>query len=81
MSDNNLFNINVGILIGIFINNQIDNNAVIMTDSGWECDETEVNMVYYNDKKKMSSCLLENTATTRHMKIVMIGNFCGFIRI
>ena len=50
MSENNLFNINVGTLIGIFINNQIDNNAVIMTDSGWECDETEVNMVYYNAK-------------------------------
>ena len=50
MSENNLFNINVGTLIGIFINNQIDKNAVIMTDSGWECDETEVNMVYYNAK-------------------------------
>ena len=50
MSENNLFNINVGTLIGVFINNQIDNNAVIMTDSGWEYDETEVNMVYYNAK-------------------------------
>ena len=61
MSENNLFNINVGTLISIFINNQIDNDAVIMTDSGWECDETEVNMVYYNAKTNvvifcMASC-------------------------
>ena len=50
MSINNLFSINVETLIGIFINNKIDSNAVIMTDSGWECDETEVDMVYYNSK-------------------------------
>lgn len=50
MHDNHLSNINVGTLIGIFINNQIDNDAVIMTDSGWECDATEVNMIYYNAK-------------------------------
>lgn len=50
MSINNLFSINVETLIGIFINNKIDSNAVIMTDSGWEHDETEVDMVYYNSK-------------------------------
>ena len=45
-----MISLTIGVLIDIFINNQIDSNAAIMTDSGWECDETEVDMVYYNSK-------------------------------
>lgn len=33
--------ITVGFLIGLLIGNGINSKAAIMTDSGWECDETE----------------------------------------
>lgn len=41
---------NVNILISFLIRNDIPLDAEIMTDSGWECDATEVDMIYYNSK-------------------------------
>ena len=46
MSENNLFNINVGTLIGIFINNQIDNNAVIRVNGTYIATFTVANVVF-----------------------------------
>lgn len=71
--------ITVGVLIGLLIGNGIDSKAAIMTDSGWECDETEVDAIYYNPKKPMYLCLPENLGMSMHMPIVMIGNFYGNI--
>lgn len=51
--------ITVGVLIGLLIGNGIDSKAAIMTDSGWECDETEVDAIYYNSKPTYL-CLPEN---------------------
>lgn len=48
--NNMLDTITVGVLIGLLIDNGIDSKAAIMTDSGWECDETEVDAIYYNSK-------------------------------
>lgn len=28
----------------------ISNDVELLSDSGWECDETEMNGVYYNEK-------------------------------
>lgn len=42
--------ITVGVLIELLTSNGIDPKAAIMTDSGWECDETEVDAIYYNSK-------------------------------
>ena len=49
--NNMLDTITVGVLIGLLlISNGIDSKAAIMTDSGWECGETEVDAIYYNSK-------------------------------
>lgn len=48
--NNMLDTITVGVLIELLISNGIDSKAAIMTDSGWECDETEVDAIYYNPK-------------------------------
>lgn len=40
-------------LIGIIINFNLPSDSEIRTDSGWECDDTEVDMVYYNSKTKV----------------------------
>ena len=45
--------ITIGELIGIVVMGNIDSVAMIMTDSGWECSETEVDLVYYNAKTKV----------------------------
>lgn len=45
--------ITVGTLIGIGVMDGVDSDAEIMTDSGWEVDETEVNLIYYNAKTKV----------------------------
>lgn len=51
MTDKNV--ITVGSLIGITVTCGVPSDAAIMTDSGWECDATEVNLVYYNAKTKV----------------------------
>lgn len=45
--------ITVSDLIGMAIINKVDLHTTIMTDSGWECDETEVDTIYYNPKTKV----------------------------
>lgn len=45
--------ITVGNLMGLITANNIDEHATVMTDSGWECDETEVDMIFYNPKTKV----------------------------
>lgn len=41
----------VGELFNILKQNDIPNNAVLMSDSGWECWATDMNGVYYNKLK------------------------------
>lgn len=31
--------------------NKIPNNAKLLSDSDWECDKTEMNWVFYNEKE------------------------------
>ena len=38
----------VGELFNIFKQNNIPNDAVLMSDSGWECCATEMDGIYYN---------------------------------
>ena len=38
-------------LLKIIEENKIPKNVLLQSDSGWECDETEMNGVYYNKKK------------------------------
>lgn len=38
----------VGHLLNIFKQNNIPNDAVLMSDSGWECWATEMDGIYYN---------------------------------
>ena len=35
-------------LINIFKQNNIPNDAILMSDSGWECFATDMDGVYYN---------------------------------
>lgn len=35
-------------LINIFRRNNIPNDAILMSDSGWECFATDMDGVYYN---------------------------------
>ena len=37
-----------GELINIFKQNNIPNDAILMSDSGWECFATDMDGVYYN---------------------------------
>lgn len=37
----------------IFEKHNIPDDAVLMSDSGWECDATNMNGVYYNEKKNI----------------------------
>lgn len=37
-----------GELFGIFRQNNIPNDAILMSDSGWECFATDMDGVYYN---------------------------------
>lgn len=37
-----------GELFNIFKLNNIPDDAVLMSDSGWECDATDMDGVYYN---------------------------------
>lgn len=43
----------VGELFNIFKQNDIPNDAVIMSDSGWECCATDTDGVYYNKLKNI----------------------------
>ena len=43
----------VGELINIFRQNNIPNDATLMSDSGWECCATDVDGVYYNKLKNI----------------------------
>ena len=38
------------ILKTILEENNIPDNAVLMSDSGWECDATNMDGIYYNEK-------------------------------
>lgn len=40
------------ILQKIIKENNIPSNVHLTSDSGWECDATEMNGVYYNEAKK-----------------------------
>lgn len=40
-------------LFSIFRQNDIPNDAVLMSDSGWECCATDMDGVYYNKLKNM----------------------------
>ena len=42
-----------GELINIFKQNNIPNDAILMSDSGWECCATDMNGVYYNKLKNI----------------------------
>lgn len=57
--NNMLDTITVGVLVGLLICNGIDLKAAIMTDSGWECDETGW-MQFIIIQKPMYLCLPEN---------------------
>lgn len=37
----------------IIIRNNIPKNVTLQSDSGWECDATEMNGVYYNKYKNL----------------------------
>ena len=41
----------VGKLFNIFKQYDIPNDAVLMSDSGWECDATDMDGIYYNKSK------------------------------
>ena len=43
----------IGMLNRIIENFHLPPDTEIQTDSGWECDPTEVDMVYYNSKTKV----------------------------
>lgn len=38
-------------LFNIFRQNNIPNDAILMSDSGWECGATDMDGVYYNKLK------------------------------
>ena len=38
------------ILNKVVSNNGIPEDAELRSDSGWECSDTEINMIYYNSK-------------------------------
>ena len=40
-------------LSNIIINNNIPTNVRLMSDSGWECDPTDMNGIYYNRKNNI----------------------------
>ena len=40
-----------GELFNIFKQNGIPNDAILMSDSGWECDATDMDGIYYNKQK------------------------------
>lgn len=40
-------------LSNIIINNNIPTNVRLMSDSGWECNSTDMNGVYYNRKNNI----------------------------
>ena len=40
-------------LSNIIINNNIPTNVRLMSDSGWECDPTDMDGVYYNKKNNI----------------------------
>ena len=42
-----------GELINIFKQNNIPNDAILMSDSGWECCATDMDGVYYNKLKNI----------------------------
>ena len=43
----------VGELFNIFRQNNIPNDAILMSDSGWECSATDMDGVYYNKLKNI----------------------------
>ena len=43
----------VGELFSIFTQNNIPNDAILMSDSGWECCATDMDGVYYNKLKNV----------------------------
>lgn len=44
----------VGELFNIFKQNDIPDNAVLMSDSGWECDATDMDGVYYSKTENVA---------------------------
>lgn len=42
-----------GKLKEILEKNNIPDNAILMSDSGWECDATDMNGIYYNQEKNI----------------------------
>ena len=42
-----------GELINIFKQNNIPNDAILMSDSGWECCATDMDGAYYNKLKNI----------------------------
>ena len=42
-----------GQLYNIIVDNNIPDDAHLMSDSGWECNATEMNGVYYDKFKKL----------------------------
>jgi hypothetical protein len=43
----------LGKLKEILEKNNIPDNAILMSDSGWECDATDMNGIYYNKEKNI----------------------------
>lgn len=41
-----------GLLMRILEENRIPEDTILMTDSGWECDATNANGVFYNPETK-----------------------------
>jgi hypothetical protein len=37
----------------IFEDNHIPEDAILMSDSGWECDATDMNGIYYNSNENV----------------------------
>ena len=68
--------ITVGVLVGLLICNGIDLKAAIMTDSGWECDETGVDAIYYNSKTNV--LMLTRKLGNEHVYVNCDDGHSGF---
>ena len=44
---------NFGKLKEILEKNNIPDNAILLSDSGWECDATDMDGIYYNKEKNI----------------------------
>ena len=63
-----------GELINIFKQNNIPNDAILMSDSGWECCATDMDGIYYN-KLKMQQYSYKKLVSITDITDIMTGLF------